>query len=80
MTPRRESHRCPKLTVPGRRHGKAGYQHDVNRLRYGIVCASAYFRGSALLGGLRERIEAGSRMLTTRAALSILLPEAENAQ
>lgn len=36
MTPRWESHRCPKLTVPGRRHDEAGYQHDVNRLRYGM--------------------------------------------
>jgi hypothetical protein len=78
MTPRWESHRCPKLTVQGRRHDEAGYQHDVNRLRYGM--REAYFGGSALLGGLGEGREAGSRMPTPRAALSILLPEGENAQ
>ena len=47
MTPRWESHRCPKLAVPGRRHDEAGYRRGVNRLRYGgRVVSTAAREGS----------------------------------
>jgi agmatine/peptidylarginine deiminase len=49
MTAGWESHRYPKLTFPGRRHDEAGYQYDVNRLRYEGIVQSVVKSASPIL-------------------------------